>query len=95
MKRPITIISSICSLLFLTAIILFTVGIYTDKKNGTIKAEERYTRLLEETKQNFSVNSYGSSEFSNQFIKSLGNIDDFSSLKLESQHAYQIPRINV
>lgn len=83
MKRPITIISSISSLLFLTAIIWFGAGIYLDKKSGNEKVETRYESLLYDTKEALSKNPYGTSEFSNQFIRAIGNIDDFSSLKLE------------
>lgn len=83
MKRPITIVSTISGLLFLTAIIWFGAGIYIDKKNGTAKADARYEKLLSDTKQNFSTHSYGTSEFANNFIQSIGNIDDFSTLKLE------------
>lgn len=83
MKKPITIVSTICSLIFLAAVIIFAVGIYTDKKAGTIKADARYEALLNATKENFANNSYGSSDFSINFIQAIGNIDDFSSLKLE------------
>ena len=83
MKKPITVISSISILLFLIAILWFGAGIYIDKKNGSQKADSRYEKLLSDTKENFSINSYGTSEFSNNFIRAIGNIDDFSSLKLE------------
>ena len=83
MKKPITIVSSICSLIFLIAIIIFTAGIYKDKKNGSQKAEARYQALLNATKENFASTSYGSSEFSLNFIRAIGDINDFSSLKLE------------
>lgn len=83
MKKPITIISSVSIILFVIAIIAFATGIYGDKKTGTIKADERYEKLLRETKQNFAANPYGTSDFSNAFIRAIGNIDDFSSLKLE------------
>lgn len=83
MKRPITIVSSISSLLFLIALIWFGAGIYIDRKNGTEKADQRYESLLTATKENFSHNAYGTSEFSNNFIRAIGNIDEFSSLKLE------------
>ena len=83
MKKPITIVSTICSLIFLAAVIIFAVGIYTDKKAGTIKADARYEALLNATKENFINHSYGSSDFSINFIQAIGNIEDFSSLKLE------------
>ena len=83
MKKPITIISSISIILFLTAIVWFAAGIYTDKKAGTQKADSRYEKLLNDTRENFSKNAYGSPEFSKSFILAIGNIDDFSSLKLE------------
>ena len=83
MKRPITIISSISSVLFLIAIIWFASGIYIDKKSGTEKADARFDTLLLSTKEALSRNPYGTPEFSNQFIRAIGNIDDFSSLKLE------------
>lgn len=83
MKKPITIVSTICSLIFLIAIIVFASGIYIDKKNGTVKADSRYETLLNATKENFSTNTYGSPEFSNKFIRSIGDINDFSSLRLE------------
>ena len=83
MKKPITIVSTICSLLFLAAIIVFASGVYIDKKKGTEKADARYEQLLSQTKENFTTNSYGSSEFSINFIRAIGNINDFSSLKLE------------
>lgn len=83
MKKPITIVSSISFLLFLIALIWFGAGIYTDKKNGSAKSDQRFSTLLNETKQNFQTNQYGTREFSNNFIRSIGNIDDFSSLKLE------------
>lgn len=83
MKKPITLISSICSLLFLIAIAWLGTGVYLDKKNGTQKADSRYEAFLSKCRVNFSENSYGSQEFSNEFIRSIGNIDDFSSLKLE------------
>ena len=88
MKRPITIISSISSLLFLVAIIWFGVGIYIDKKTGNDKATLRFEKLLNETRNNLieassSQNLQANAKFSNQFIRSIGNIDDFSTLKLE------------
>lgn len=83
MKKPITFISILCSILFLTAIIFFASGIYIDKKNGTAKADARYEQLLKQTKENFENNTYGSSAFSINFIQAIGNINDFSSLKLE------------
>ena len=83
MKKSVTIISSICSLLFLIAIIWLGVGVYLDKKNGTQKADTRYETFLGKCKENFSTNSYGTAEFSSEFIRSIGNIDDFSVLKLE------------
>ncbi len=83
MKKPITLISSIGSLLFLLAILWFGAGVYVDKKDGTQRADARYEKLLNETKDNFSKNTYGTPEFANNFIKSIGKIDDFSSLKLE------------
>ncbi|WP_294429495.1 hypothetical protein [uncultured Treponema sp.] len=83
MKKPITIISSISIILFLTAIVWFGAGIYIDKKTGTQNADSRFEKLLNDTKENFSRNAYGSPEFSNSFIHAIGNIDDFSSLKLE------------
>ena len=83
MKRPITFVSIFCSVLFLAAIIVFASGIYIDKKDGTARADARYQELLNQTKENFSANSYGSSEFSINFIRAIGDINDFSSLKLE------------
>ena len=83
MKKTITIVSTICILLFISAIAIFASGIYIDKKNGTQKADTRFENLLNATKENFSMNVYGSSEFSNNFIRAIGNIDDFSTLKLE------------
>ena len=83
MKRPITFVSIFCSVLFLAAIIVFASGIYIDKKDGTARADARYQELLTQTKENFSENSYGSSEFSINFIRAIGEINDFSSLKLE------------
>ena len=83
MKKPITLVSTICSLLFLAAIIVFASGVYIDKKKGTEKADARYENLLNQTKENFIKNSYGSQEFSINFIQAIGNINDFSSLKLE------------
>ncbi len=83
MKKPITIISSICTLLFIIAIIWLGAGVYIDKKNGTQKADSRYEKFISANKENFTINSYGSNEFSNEFIRSIGNIDDFSLLRLE------------
>lgn len=83
MKRPITFVSIFCSVLFLAAIIVFASGIYIDKNDGTARADARYQSLLNQTKENFATNSYGSSEFSINFIRSIGDINDFSSLKLE------------
>ena len=83
MKKPITIISSICTLLFIIAIIWLGAGVYIDKKNGTQKADSRYEKFISANKENFTINSYGSNEFSNEFIRSIGNIDDFSVLRLE------------
>ena len=83
MKRPITIISSISSFLFIVAIIWFAMGIYSDKKNGTHAADARFDALLHSTQQAFQSHPYGTPEFSNLFIKAIGNIEDFSSLKLE------------
>jgi|GEM_PF-1889953 len=83
MKRPITIISSISSLLFLVAIIWFGAGIYIDKKSGNEKASSRYQKLLNDTKSALFQSQYGSPDFSNKFIRAIGNIDDFSALKLE------------
>lgn len=83
MKKPITIISTISIVLFMVAVIGFAVGLYNDKKNGTQTADERYERLLAATKENFSKNPYGTGEFANNFIRAIGNVDDFSELKLE------------
>lgn len=83
MKKTITIVSSISSLLFIIALVWFGAGIYIDKKGGTEKANIRYERLLADTKENFSKHVYGTSEFANSFINAIGNIDDFSTLKLE------------
>ena len=83
MKKPITLVSSISIVLFLIAIIWFGAGIYADKKGGTTRANTRYENLLNSTKSIFAADLYGTSEFSNTFIKAIGNIDDFSSLKLE------------
>lgn len=83
MKKPITIVSSISIFLFVIALVWLVAGIYIDKKNGNANADARYEKLLEETKQNFSLHGYGTSEFSNNFIHAIGDIDDFSSLKLE------------
>ena len=83
MKKPITIVSSICFLLFLIAIVWLGAGIYTDKKNGSERADSRFSSLLESTQKNFQENQYGTYQFSNNFIKAIGNIDDFSTLKLE------------
>lgn len=83
MRRPITIISAISSLLFLIAIVWFGAGIFIDKKDGEERAGRRYEVLLAATKENFSKNQYGTTEFANNFIRAIGNIDDFSSLKLE------------
>ena len=83
MKKPITLVSTICTLLFLTAIIVFASGVYIDKKKGTVKADARYEQLLNQTKEAFMTSSYGSQEFSLNFIRAIGNINDFSSLKLE------------
>lgn len=83
MKRPITFISILCSIIFLTAIVFFASGVYIDKKNGTVRADARYEKLLSQTKETFANNPYGSSAFSINFIQAIGNINDFSSLKLE------------
>lgn len=83
MKKPITIVSSISFLLFLIAIIWFGAGVYTDKKSGIEKADQRFSTLLENTQKNFQENQYGTYQFSNNFINAIGTIDDFSSLKLE------------
>lgn len=83
MKKPITIISSISILLFLIAIIYLGAGIYLDKQNGAQKADARYETLLSATKNTFTEAPYGTFEFSNGFIRAIGNIEDFSSLKLE------------
>ena len=83
MKKPITLVSCISIVLFLIAIIWFGAGIYADKKGGTTKANTRYENLLNSTKSIFAADLYGTREFSNTFIKAIGNIDDFSSLKLE------------
>ena len=83
MKKPITIISSISIALFLTALIAFGTGLYIDKKHGSQKADARYEKLLSDTKENFFHAPYGTKEFANSFIRTIGNIDDFSSLKLE------------
>ncbi|MCR4823189.1 MAG: hypothetical protein K5873_10005 [Treponema sp.] len=93
MKKTISIISSISVILFLTALIWLIAGIYIDKKNGDDKADLRYEKLLKATKENFENNVYGTSEFANSFIQAIGNIDDFSSLKLEinGQLVYSYP----
>ncbi|MBP3771189.1 MAG: hypothetical protein J6I53_00690 [Treponema sp.] len=83
MKKPITLISIICSMLFVIAIAVFASGIYIDKKEGSQRADARYETFLAKTRENFSKNPFGTPEFSNSFIRDIGNIADFSSLKLE------------
>lgn len=83
MKRPITFFSSVCIILFIFAIGWFSYGIYTDRKNGTAAADAEFEKLFTDTTKILSNSMAGSPEFSNQFLRAIENIDDFSSLKLQ------------
>lgn len=93
MKRPITFISSISFILFGIAIVVFVTGIVIDKKNGAAAADARFDSLVEATSAASARNECGTPEFSAQFIKAIGAIEDFSSLNLliRNQAVYSYP----
>lgn len=83
MKRPITLISVISILLFIAALAWFGIGIYADSKSGSERNERIFETLVFKTMNAANQDKIGTPEFSKKFIEAVGNIEDYSALKLD------------
>lgn len=82
MKRPITVISIISIFLFIIALAWFGIGIYEDGKSGSEQNERVFETLVFKTMSAANSSKIGTPEFSKKFIDAIGNIESYSSLKL-------------
>ncbi len=83
MKRPITVISIISIFLFAIALAWFGIGIYEDGKSGSEQNERVFETLVFKTMSAANSSKIGTPEFSKKFIDAVGNIENYSSLKLD------------
>lgn len=83
MKRPITVISIISIFLFVIALAWFGIGIYEDGKSGSEQNERVFETLVFKTMSAANSSKIGTPEFSKKFIDAVGNIESYSSLKLD------------
>lgn len=83
MKRPITVISVISIFLFIAALAWFGIGIYEDGKSGREQNERVFETLVFKTLGAANSSRIGTPEFSKKFIDAVGNIESYSSLKLD------------
>lgn len=83
MKRPITFISTISTLLFAIALVWAGIGIYTDGNKVSEENAAKFETLLLKTKTAVSECKTETPEFSRRFIKAIDNIDDYSVLQLK------------
>ncbi len=79
---------------FVAALIYLAAGVYADKKEGPVKAQARFEDLISKTAVTASNFEPGTMQFSAQFIRDIGQIDDFAALKLVLNGAtiYSYPR---
>lgn len=83
MKRPITIISIISIFLFIAALSWFGIGIYSDAKNGSEQNGRDFETLVFKTVNSANTSKIGTPEFSKKFIDAIGNVENYSSLRLD------------
>lgn len=83
MKKAVTVITTASVLLFFLAILYLTFGIFLDRKNGPENATARYETLLLSARQTASKYKYGTTEFADNFIQAIGDINDFAKIDFE------------
>lgn len=83
MKRPVTVISLISILLFTAALVWFGRGIYADGKAGKEQNTRAFETLFYKTIVAADQSRIGTTGFSKKFSEAIGNIDNYSYLRLE------------
>ncbi len=83
MKKAVTVITTVSALLFFLAVFYLTLGIFLDRKSGPENAAARYETLLLSARQTASRYKYGTTEFADNFVKAIGDINDFAKIDFE------------
>ncbi|WP_147612406.1 nucleotidyl cyclase domain-containing protein [Treponema pectinovorum] len=93
-KKTFNLISIFIVAIFLLALSYFVSGILIEKLKGEERADSIFQNLAQNTQMTCSKYALSSNEFSNLFIKSIGNLKNYEkiTLKLDDEILFSYPK---
>lgn len=80
-KRNLLFKIAISSIYILT-VLSFGISLLVELKSGPSRVDFRFTELTRETNQNLQVNDPGTDNFTNTFLRSIGDVSDIAGIQL-------------